>query len=174
MTFSLSLSLSFYSTALLSFIANSHLHLAICNNHAARAKGVWGPYNGAPLQGLRFAEGGQSSTGSSLAWFRRMINSQITSQTPLQHTTGQVSQASSAQQPTGCAAGTSSSSPSSATTGGGGGGGVSTSSPIAPASAPALVSYASLDTEASLIPIGAEGLLAIETFQVHQSPFVLA
>ena len=174
MTFSLSLSLSFYSTALLSFIANSHLQLAICNNHAARAQGVWGPYNGAPLQGLRFAEGGQSSTGSSLAWFRRMINSQITSQTPLQHTTGQVSQASSAQQPTGCAAGTSSSSPSSATTGGGGGGGVSTSSPIAPASAPALVSYASLDTEASWVPIGADGLLAIETFQVHQSPFVLA
>ena len=102
-----------------------------------------------------------------------MINSQITAQTPLQQT-GQVSQASaSSQQPTGGAGGTSSASSTTAGGGGGGGGGVSTSSAFAPATASALVSYASLDTEASLVPIGAEGLLAIETFQVHQSPLVL-
>ena len=28
----------------------SHLHLAVCTGQAERAEGVWGPYNGAPMQ----------------------------------------------------------------------------------------------------------------------------
>ena len=124
-------------------------------------------------QGLRFAEGGQSSTGSSLAWFRRMINSQITTTTqtqpqtlvqPLQSQSQQPSQSDSA---TGTATATGTTA------------GAATSTTPAPALAPvseptapalALVSYASLDAEAALLPIGAEGLLAIETFQGSRTP----
>lgn len=39
------------------------------------SRGIWGPYRGAPLQGLHFAEGGQSSTGSVLSWARRLLSS---------------------------------------------------------------------------------------------------
>ena len=39
------------------------------------SRGIWGPYRGAPVQGLHFAEGGQSSTGSVLSWARRLLSS---------------------------------------------------------------------------------------------------
>jgi ribulose kinase len=58
---------------------SSHLHLALCaapppGAAAAGAPGAWGPYRGAPLPGLAFAEGGQCSTGSVLAWARRLLS----------------------------------------------------------------------------------------------------
>lgn len=40
------------------------------------SRGIWGPYRGAPIRGLHFAEGGQSSTGSVLSWARRLLSSQ--------------------------------------------------------------------------------------------------
>lgn len=39
------------------------------------SRGIWGPYRGAPIRGLHFAEGGQSSTGSVLSWARRLLSS---------------------------------------------------------------------------------------------------
>ena len=42
------------------------------------AVGTWGPYLGAPLPHLNFAEGGQSSTGSVLSWARRRLLSAAT------------------------------------------------------------------------------------------------
>ncbi len=44
------------------------------------SRGIWGPYRGAPVQGLHFAEGGQSSTGSVLSWARRLLSSSPSSQ----------------------------------------------------------------------------------------------
>lgn len=52
---------------------SSHLHLAISDSPSS-APGVWGSYSGAPLLGLCFAEGGQSSTGSIVSWARRLLN----------------------------------------------------------------------------------------------------
>jgi ribulose kinase len=51
---------------------SSHLHLAISDSPLT-AKGIWGAYRGAPLIGLCFAEGGQSSTGSVVAWMKRLL-----------------------------------------------------------------------------------------------------
>lgn len=36
---------------------------------------VQGPYKAAPLLSIRFAEGGQSSTGSILSWMKNILNS---------------------------------------------------------------------------------------------------
>ena len=127
-------------------------------------------------QGLRFAEGGQSSTGSSLAWFRRMINSQITTTTTTTQTQPQPlvqPSQSQSQQPSQSDSATGTATATGTTAG------AATSTTPAPALAPvseptapalALVSYASLDAEAALLPIGAEGLLAIETFQGSRTP----
>lgn len=58
---------------------SSHLHLKVIPQTKATTrrgrKGVWGPYSGAPFLGRMFAEGGQSSTGSVLAWTKRLLNS---------------------------------------------------------------------------------------------------
>jgi len=51
---------------------SSHLHLAVSATPAT-AEGIWGAYAGAPLPGLCFAEGGQSSTGSILRWARNLF-----------------------------------------------------------------------------------------------------
>lgn len=53
---------------------SSHLHLAV-SEKPTTSKGIWGAYNGAPLMGLCFAEGGQSSTGSVISWARRILDS---------------------------------------------------------------------------------------------------
>lgn len=53
---------------------SSHLHLTLTDPSVRGDKGYWGPYRGAPLLGQAFAEGGQSSTGSVLAWLRRLLN----------------------------------------------------------------------------------------------------
>lgn len=52
---------------------SSHLHLCV-GRERRYAAGVWGAYNGAPLPGLCFAEGGQSSTGSVMRWARRLLS----------------------------------------------------------------------------------------------------
>ena len=58
---------------------SSHLHLTVIPQVEAASrrgrKGVWGPYSGAPFLGRMFAEGGQSSTGSVVAWTKRLLNS---------------------------------------------------------------------------------------------------
>jgi ribulose-phosphate 3-epimerase len=51
---------------------SSHLHCVVTDK-AGAAPGTWGAYTGAPLPGLKFAEGGQSSTGSLLRWARDKI-----------------------------------------------------------------------------------------------------
>ena len=51
---------------------SSHLH-CIVSNRSTTAPGTWGAYKGAPLKGLNFAEGGQSSTGSILRWGRSLL-----------------------------------------------------------------------------------------------------
>lgn len=51
---------------------SSHLHCVI-SSKATTAPGTWGAYRGAPLPGLNFAEGGQSSTGSIMRWAKNTI-----------------------------------------------------------------------------------------------------
>ena len=86
---------------------SSHLHLCVSDS-VHHGDGFWGSYTDAPLAGLSFAEGGQSSTGSLLQWARRLF------------------------------------------------GGAS--------------SLAELDDEAARVPIGSEGVLALETFQGSRTP----
>jgi len=71
--------------------------------------GMWGPYLNAPLPGLAFGEGGQSSTGSLLKWAKHEIFDDA-------------------------------------------------------------MSYKEMDELASEIPIGSDGLLALETFQGSRTP----
>lgn len=52
---------------------SSHLHLVV-NENFETSDGVWGSYKDAPFEGLLFSEGGQSSTGSALNWFRKLIS----------------------------------------------------------------------------------------------------
>ena len=87
---------------------SSHLHCVVAST-GNTAKGIWGAYPGAPLPGLYFAEGGQSSTGSILRWARRELFGDA-------------------------------------------------------------LSYAALDAEAAAIAPGAEGLIALETFQGSRTP----
>jgi ribulose-phosphate 3-epimerase len=51
---------------------SSHLHCVV-SSVPASSPGVWGAYVGAPLQGINFAEGGQSSTGSIIRWARKIF-----------------------------------------------------------------------------------------------------
>ena len=44
---------------------------------ATTAKGTWGAYRGAPLPGINFAEGGQSSTGSILRWAKNLFGADL-------------------------------------------------------------------------------------------------
>jgi ribulose kinase len=206
---------------------SSHLHLAVCegntdtvsiggtdtdtNSNAtdsspgsssgsgsgSHAEGVWGPYEGAPLLGLRFAEGGQSSTGSSLAWMKRLLNSNTQSQLHGPKATGRVEKRDESvsghsnknnnkklprrglvgklaawvgkrlralrrkgdsRSSSDCKApqSTATSAPDSAA--------------VPAAAVPSEVTYAQLDAEAQAVPIGSEGLLALETFQGQRTP----
>lgn len=58
---------------------SSHLHLTVVPKTGEKRgrRGVWGPYSGAPFVGRMFAEGGQSSTGSVLAWMKKLLNSAV-------------------------------------------------------------------------------------------------
>lgn len=51
---------------------SSHLHCVV-SSHPSTAPGIWGAYKGAPLPGISFAEGGQSSTGSIIRWARNVL-----------------------------------------------------------------------------------------------------
>ena len=51
---------------------SSHLHCVVSAD-ATSAPGLWGAYRGAPLPGINFAEGGQSSTGSILKWAKTLV-----------------------------------------------------------------------------------------------------
>lgn len=50
---------------------SSHLHLG-CVSDMFESPGVWGAYRDAVLEGTHVVEGGQTSTGSVVAWFRRL------------------------------------------------------------------------------------------------------
>ena len=58
---------------------SSHLHCLVVpasdgqTGAASGKSGMWGPYQSAPLPGLAFAEGGQSSTGSLLKWAKSKL-----------------------------------------------------------------------------------------------------
>ena len=51
---------------------SSHLHCCV-SSKPSTAQGTWGAYAGAPLPGICFAEGGQSSTGSLLRWMKTIL-----------------------------------------------------------------------------------------------------
>lgn len=54
---------------------SSHLHCVVSST-SSTAPGTWGAYKGAPLPGICFAEGGQSSTGSIIRWARNILGQQ--------------------------------------------------------------------------------------------------
>ncbi len=49
---------------------SSHLQLGICGSEV-HASGIWGSYSNAVYPGKHIIEGGQTSTGSVIAWFKR-------------------------------------------------------------------------------------------------------
>lgn len=51
---------------------SSHLHCVV-SSLPHTSPGIWGAYRGAPLPGINFAEGGQSSTGSIIRWARGIL-----------------------------------------------------------------------------------------------------
>ncbi len=55
---------------------SSHLHLGIA---AApfHGRGIWGTYADAVLPGLHVVEGGQTSTGSVVAWLKRLMGAEV-------------------------------------------------------------------------------------------------
>mgnify|MGYP001437618076 CR=1 FL=1 len=67
------LGLGVVNTGQLAFITgSSHLHLGNTDS-AVHGDGIWGTYNSALRPGQHVIEGGQTSTGSIIAWFHRMI-----------------------------------------------------------------------------------------------------
>lgn len=67
------LGLGVVKTGQLAFITgSSHLHLGNTDS-AVHGDGIWGTYNSALRPGQHVIEGGQTSTGSIIAWFHRMI-----------------------------------------------------------------------------------------------------
>lgn len=53
---------------------SSHLHLGV-TDRAVHGEGFWGTYQDAVYPGLNIIEGGQTSTGSVIAWLRRLTGS---------------------------------------------------------------------------------------------------
>ncbi len=62
---------------------SSHLHLGL-SAKPLHGQGVWGTYADAVMPGLHVVEGGQTSTGSVIAWIKRIIGtvSRMTISTP--------------------------------------------------------------------------------------------
>ncbi len=59
----------------LAFITgSSHLHLGL-SAEPFHGRGIWGTYADALLPGLHVVEGGQTSTGSTINWLRRLVGS---------------------------------------------------------------------------------------------------
>eukprot|EP00958_Prasinococcus_capsulatus_P007882 scaffold735_cov376-Prasinococcus_capsulatus_cf.AAC.24 len=54
---------------------SSHLHLGVVSNNI-HGKGMWGTYQSAVLPQYGVVEGGQTSTGSSVAWLKRLVNAE--------------------------------------------------------------------------------------------------
>lgn len=52
---------------------SSHLHLG-CTDRMFESPGVWGTYRNAVIDGVNIVEGGQTSTGSILAWLKRLLS----------------------------------------------------------------------------------------------------
>jgi ribulokinase/ribulose-phosphate 3-epimerase len=59
---------------------SSHLHCVV-TSQPTTAQGTWGAYRGAPLPGINFAEGGQSSTGSIIRWARAIFGGEASYET---------------------------------------------------------------------------------------------
>ena len=60
-------------TGQMAFITgSSHLHLSNTDS-SIHGDGIWGTYNNALTRGRNVIEGGQTSTGSIIAWFHRLI-----------------------------------------------------------------------------------------------------
>ena len=55
---------------------SSHLHLGLCEA-PFHGPGIWGTYADAVMPGLHVVEGGQTSTGSVVAWFRRLLGEAV-------------------------------------------------------------------------------------------------
>jgi len=55
---------------------SSHLHLGI-SAAPFHGRGIWGTYADAVLPGLHVVEGGQTSTGSVVAWLRRLMGAAV-------------------------------------------------------------------------------------------------
>lgn len=55
---------------------SSHLQLGL-STRELHASGVWGTYSDAVIPGLHVVEGGQTSTGSAVNWFKRMLAADI-------------------------------------------------------------------------------------------------
>lgn len=53
---------------------SSHLHLG-CTASTFHGSGIWGTYRDAVVPGVNIVEGGQTSTGSVVAWYRRLLGS---------------------------------------------------------------------------------------------------
>lgn len=53
---------------------SSHLHLG-CTDATFHGPGIWGTYRDAVVPGVNIVEGGQTSTGSVIAWFRQLVGS---------------------------------------------------------------------------------------------------
>ena len=87
---------------------SSHLHLMITDT-PKHAEGMWGSYSDVLRKGTHVVEGGQTSTGSVISWFRRNFAPQM--------------------------------------------------------------SYRHLDSEANLVPVGCDGLIAQEHFQGNRTPY---
>jgi len=56
---------------------SSHLHLGLSET-AFHGQGIWGTYGDALLPGLHVVEGGQTSTGSVVAWLKRLLGEDVT------------------------------------------------------------------------------------------------
>ena len=65
-----------YAGQLCLITGSSHL-LCVVSSKPTTAKGTWGAYRGAPLPGINFAEGGQSSTGSILRWAKSLFGNNL-------------------------------------------------------------------------------------------------
>ena len=50
---------------------SSHLIACLTDNYTYTREGVWGPYPDAVIKGLGLVEGGQTSSGSILSWFKK-------------------------------------------------------------------------------------------------------
>jgi FGGY-family pentulose kinase len=97
---------------------SSHLHLGLCENEMHKP-GMWGSYPDAVIPGLQLVEGGQTSTGSIVNWFKNNFCGNLKDE----------------------------------------------------ASVAGESVYDLLNKNASVLPVGAEGLIALDYFQGNRTPY---